>query len=150
MSFAAVTYSPVRHVMKLYLNGAAVDAGTATIPLSAIADTNCWLGRSLFQVDAYFYGSYQEFRIYGGLLSDSDIKSDYIAGPEMVGVDYVLHAFVVSNALSLTWGPSAGGMILESSPALGTAAHWTQVQAERTFENGRFKSTIEFSGNEAF
>src|SRR5262249_28034153 len=70
-------------------------------------------------LDPYLNGSYQEFRIYGGLLSDSDIKYDYSTGPESVGVDYVLHAFPVSNALTLTWGPSAGAMNLESSPALG-------------------------------
>jgi hypothetical protein len=74
-SFVALTYSPVRGVMKMYLNGVPVASGTATIPLSGILDTNCWLGRSQFTPDPYFYGSYNEFRIYGGLLADSDVAA---------------------------------------------------------------------------
>ena len=150
MSCVAVTYSPVRSVMKMYLNGVLVASGTATIPLSGIIDTNCWLGRSLFSVDPYFYGSYHEFRIYSGLLSDSDVAADYAAGPDVVGVDYVLHCFAISNSVEITWGPSAASLNLESSPTLGAGASWSPVSVVPSFGNGRFKSTIPISADAAF
>ncbi|MGA2174643.1 MAG: LamG-like jellyroll fold domain-containing protein [Verrucomicrobiota bacterium] len=80
-SYVAVTYSPVRGVAKFYLNGQPVASATASIFLSAIVDTNDWLGRSQYLGDNYFGGRYDEFRIYRGLLQDSDVAQDYTAGP---------------------------------------------------------------------
>jgi hypothetical protein len=149
-SFVAVTYSPVRGVAKLYLNGAPVASGVATIPLSAIIDTNNWLGRSQFSQDSYFGGRYNEFRIYGGLLSDSDVAADFAAGPDMVGVDYVLHQYSSGNGLTITWGPSATNLVLQSSPVLGAGAVWNQVTNAPTLQNGRFEVTVPISADAAY
>jgi hypothetical protein len=149
-SFVAVTYSPVRGVAKLYLNGVPVASGVATIPLSAIIDTNNWLGRSQFSQDPYFGGRYNEFRIYSGLVSDSDVAADFAAGPDAVGVDYVLHQYSSSNGLAITWGPSATNLVLQSSPMLGTAAVWNQVTNPPILQNGRYGVTVPISGNAVF
>jgi hypothetical protein len=149
-SFVAVTYSPVRGVAKLYLNGVPVASGVATIPLSAIIDTNNWLGRSQFSQDPYFGGRYNEFRIYRGLLSDSDVAADYAAGPDTVGVDYVLHQYSSSNALTITWGPSATNLVLQSSPVLGAGAVWNQVTNAPILQNGRYGVTLPISGNATY
>ena len=149
-SFVAVTYSPVRGVAKLYLNGAPVASGVATIPLSAIIDTNNWLGRSQFSQDSYFGGRYNEFRIYGGLLSDSDVAADFAAGPDMVGADYVLHQYSSGNGLTITWGPSATNLVLQSSPVLGAGAVWNQVTNAPTLQNGRFEVTVPISADAAY
>ena len=150
MSQVAVTYSPVRGVMKMYLNGVPVAADVATLPLSGIIDTNNWLGRSQFSADAYFYGSYNEFRIYSGLLSDSDVAADFAAGPDTVGVDYVLHQYPSSNGLTITWGPSATNLVLQSSPVLGTGAVWNQVTNTPILQNGRYGVSVPISGNAAY
>ena len=149
-SFVAVTYSPVRGVAKIYLNGVPVALGAATIPLSGIVDTNNWLGRSQFSSDAYFGGRYNEFRIYSGLLSDLDVAADFAAGPDVVGVDYVLHAFPSGNSLAVTWGPSATNLVLQSSPALGAGAVWNQVTNVPVLQNGRYGVTVPISGNAVF
>jgi hypothetical protein len=146
----AVTYSPVRKTMKMYLNGLPVASGTATIPLSGIVDTNNWLGRSLFASDPYFNGSFSEFRIYSGLLSDADIAADYAAGTDTVGVDYVLHNFSSSNTLTITWGTSATNLVLKSSPVLGAGAVWNQVTNTPVLQNGRYGVTVPVSGDAAF
>jgi hypothetical protein len=149
-SFVAVTYSPVRRIAKLYLNGVSVSTGVATIPLSGIFDNNNWLGRSGFSSDAYFNGRYNEFRIYGGLLSDSDVAADFAAGPDAVGVDYVLHQYPSSNGFAITWGPSATNLVLQSSPVLGAGAVWNQVTNPPTPQNGRYGVTVPISGNAVF
>jgi hypothetical protein len=145
LSLLTVTYSPVREVAKLYLNGALCSSGVATIPLSGITDTNNWLGRSQFG-DPYFTGKYNEFRMYSGLLSDSDVQADYNAGPDVVGVDFVLHTILGSTNLTLSWGPSAASWVLESSPALGAGAAWAQVTFTSSnapsFQNRRLTTSL--------
>ena len=150
MSHVAVTYSPVRGVMKLYLNGVLVASGIATIPLSGIVDTNNWLGRSQFSGDAYFYGSYNEFRIYSGLLSDADVAADFAAGPDAVGVDYILHSYWSGSALSITWGLSATNLVLQSTPVLGDAANWNPVPVTPVLQNGRYAVTVPLTGAAAY
>jgi hypothetical protein len=149
-SFVAVTYSPVRGVAKLYVNGVLVTSGVATIPLSGIIDTNNWLGRSQFVADAYFGGRYGEFRIYSGLLSDSDVAADYAAGPDVVGVDYVLHDYASTNSLTITWGLSATNWYLQSSPTLDSGAVWSPVALTPLLQNGRYNVTVPVSADAAF
>jgi Concanavalin A-like lectin/glucanases superfamily len=150
LSHVAVTYSPVRGVMKMYLNGVPIASGPATVPLSGLIDTNCWLGKSLFSSDPYFNGRFNEFRIYSGFLSDLDVAADYVAGPDAVGVDYALHCITGTNSLSITWGPSAAGLTLESSTTIGPGAIWTPVPVTPVFQNGRYQSTIPTVGDGAY
>jgi hypothetical protein len=132
------------------VNGALVTAGAATIPLSAITDINNWLGRSQFSGDAYFYGRYNEFRIYSGLLSDADVAGDYGAGPDVVGVDYVLHDYAAGTSLTITWGPSATNLVLQSSPTLGAGAVWNPVPITPVLQNGRYGIAAPLNGDAAF
>jgi hypothetical protein len=57
-------------------------SGAFSGALSAISDTNVWLGRSQFEVDAWFSGTFDEFRIYGAALSGVQIQASFDAGPE--------------------------------------------------------------------
>lgn len=152
LSQVVVAYSPVRGVMKMYVDGELAASGTATIPLSGIVDTNCWLGKSLFSADAYFYGSFDEFRIYRGLLSDADIAADYAAGPDAVGSDFVLHGFDAgsSNAMVLTWGLTATNLELQTSSTLGKGANWIPVSDPAVLTNGRYTVRLPATNPEAF
>jgi hypothetical protein len=136
--------------MKMYLNGVPVAAGTAVIPLSGIVDTNNWLGRSQFATDPDFIGSYNEFRIYSGLLSDADVAADYAAGPDAVGVDYVLHNYPTTNALTITWGLSATNLVLKSTPVLGAGAVWSPVTIPPVLQNGRYGVAVPLTNDAAF
>jgi hypothetical protein len=154
LSQVAVVYSPARGVMKMYLNGAPVASGTATLPLAGIDDTNCWLGKSLFSPDAYFYGKFSEFRVYSGALADVDVAADYEAGPDIVGADFVLHGFRAAGAagtgMNLTWGPSATNLVLQASSDFGSTAVWDQVSLTPTLQNGRYTVSVPFSNAAAF
>ena len=146
----AVTYSPVRGIAKFYLNGQLASSGTAVIPLSGIIDTNNWLGRSQYAFDSYFGGRYNEFRMFNGLMSDADVAADYAAGPDTVGVDYVIHSFTSGTNLTLTWGLTATNVVLQSSPALGSGAGWNQVPTKSLVQNGRYQVTVPMSGDAVF
>lgn len=149
-SFVAVTYSPIRGIAKFYLNGQLISSGVAIIPLSAIVDTNNWLGRSQYGGDSYFGGRYNEFRIYRGLLSDMDVAADFAAGPDVVGVDYVLHTYPATNSTVITWGASATNLVLESSPVLGGSSTWNPVSSTPVLQNGRYGITIQPTNSAAF
>jgi hypothetical protein len=88
-------------------------------------------------------------RIFG-LLSDFDIKFDYTGGPEVVGVDYVVHAFAVSNSLTLTRGPFCKQYDIRFIASTGRGCELGQVHAAITFENGRFKSVVQPPTDQAF
>jgi hypothetical protein len=137
--------------MKMYLNGVPIAAGTATLPLSGIIDKNCWLGRSQFSADPYFNGSYNELRIYRGLLSDTDVAADYEAGPDAVGADYVLHIIPSNNSLTITWGLSAMNMALQTSAVLGDPTAWRDIpDSSPAILDGRYSITVPISEKAAF
>lgn len=149
-SFVAVTYSPVRGITKFYMNGQPVASGAAVIPLSAIVDTNNWLGRSQYTQDSYFSGRFDEFRIFAGFLSDADVTADYAAGPNKVGTDYSLHTLPATNALTVTWGQTATNLNLYSSPSLDVSGVWSLVDSLPVMLNGRYRVTVPMTNDAAY
>lgn len=149
-SFVAVTYSPVRGITTFYINGQAVASGVAVIPLSAIVDTNNFLGRSQYTQDSYYCGRFDEFRIYAGLLSASDVQADFAAGPNKVGTDYSLHTLPATNGLTITWGKSATNLNLFSSPVIGPGGIWTAVDSTPMLQNERYRVTIPLTNDAGF
>src|SRR5690606_36210421 len=47
-----------------------------------VDDVNNWLGRSNWTADSNLAGTYDEFRIFGGLLDPDQIRDSYEAGPD--------------------------------------------------------------------
>jgi len=69
--------------LTLYVDGAR--AGIATdlaLDLAAIDDVNNWIGRSQFTEDKYFTGDVLDFRIYGGVLSETQVALSYAHGAD--------------------------------------------------------------------
>jgi hypothetical protein len=65
--------------MKLYQDGKLVAEGpTPLLPSDLGETTENYLGRSQFAVDAYYFGSLDEFRIYNRALSEGEVL--YLAG----------------------------------------------------------------------
>ncbi len=78
---------PVGNQM-LYYNGTAVASnpgingnGGIVPPLSAMNDTLCLIGKSLWDVDATLEGSIDEFRIYSGVVGSDRVAINHAAGP---------------------------------------------------------------------
>jgi hypothetical protein len=62
-----------------------LDGGTPPpVELGTIDDRNNWLGRSQYQDDDDFGGTYEEFRIYAGALTAEQIQISFAAGPNPV------------------------------------------------------------------
>jgi hypothetical protein len=84
-TYVAVVYGPP--VARLFVNGQQVASGVAVVPLRALADVNNWLGRSQWNGDAMFNGSYSEFRIHNVLVGSPEIKASSAAGPDTLDYD---------------------------------------------------------------
>lgn len=138
----AVTYSPDRNSSKLYVNGQLADVGSAPYPLPLLLSTNNWLGRSQYVGDAYFHGLFNEFRLYRTALEASAIAASFALGPDVIGADYVLHAALTGDALTLSWGATASWCVLETSADLSAQATWTSAGATTVFINGRLVVSV--------
>lgn len=75
------TWDELSNEIKLYLNG--VLAGTYTVAhkMNAVLDVNAWLGRSAWSGDNNMGGAYREFRIYNRVISESEVRRNYLIGP---------------------------------------------------------------------
>jgi hypothetical protein len=122
----AVAYDFISGSSILYMNGQRVSTGSAVIPLSAINDINVWLGRSNWP-DPYLNASFDEFRIYGGVLSDSAIASSFALGPDsLFGARPRLSIIQNGNSVEIVWPLDTAGYALQHAPNL-QGADWQPV-----------------------
>lgn len=72
--------------VQYYENGVLMTSGPTTLKLSNLNDVNNWLGRSNWTVDGNFSGSFDEFRVYDGVMSAADVAKSMAKGPnELAG-----------------------------------------------------------------
>jgi len=151
--YIAVTYDPLRSSTRLYLNGALVNSSSNAVnATSRFMDYSDWLGRSQWQRDPLFNGSYDEFRIWEGVLSDQQIASHYAAGPnqQFVTSRPVINLTGSATGLRLSW-PADGtaGFQLETKPGL-LVPTWVPVTNSITFSNGSYSVFLPTKAASAF
>ena len=93
-----VTWDEPNNLIKLYHEGVLVEQFRTAIKMNAIIDVNNWLGRSGWGGDAVAAANYREFRIYNRVLSESEIRRNYIVGP-----------YDAMDASSLAWNGNVNG-----------------------------------------
>lgn len=74
--------------LKLYINGVKAAEQAWTGNLAAINDVNVWLGRSQYGGDPELSAVFHEFRVYGAALTDADVTTSYVAGPDPAFLAY--------------------------------------------------------------
>jgi hypothetical protein len=76
------------NTMSVYVDGVLAPGTqnpvTPTNSLSTVSNMFAYLGRSLYNPDAYMPGFIDEFRIYDNALSASQVAANFAAGPELV------------------------------------------------------------------
>jgi len=123
----AVAYDFIGGTAVLYVNGKRVSTGPAVIPLSAINDINVWLGRSNWP-DPYLNASLDEFRIYGGVLSDSAVAASFAMGPDaLFGAQPRLTVSQAGSNLQLVWPLDTAGYVLQQATNLESGTVWRTV-----------------------
>ncbi|MEY4508450.1 MAG: hypothetical protein RLZZ450_572 [Pseudomonadota bacterium] len=77
----ALSYDAKRLQKTLYVNGVRVSEGPIHYALSDL-NGRAWLGRVRWKQDYFARSSYDEFRVYDGVLTESQIVSTYTRGPD--------------------------------------------------------------------
>ncbi len=149
--YIAITYDPAGASTRLYLNAALVASASSAVNASSqFMDYSDWLGRSQWDRDPYFSGSYNEFRIWEGILNEQDIASHYAAGPDQqfVSVRPTLNIARSGNGIIVSW-PSGGTGELQSTPTLFPPA-WVATTNSVTLSNGHYQVILPAAGASAF
>lgn len=133
---AESTFSGVSR-LSVWRNGEpTVINGGVYVNLSQIDDVNNWLGRSNWTQDPNLNATYNEFRIYDGLLDAATIQANYAAGPGVVpstpepasGIAIISVEALPGQPLSFTFTSTAGrsyqvqtstALLPEAAPAGG-------------------------------
>jgi len=81
----AIVYDPANNYQAIYVNGVlSSSASGALLGLNSIAGSDLVLGKSAFGSDPTLTGTIDQFSIYNGALSGSQIATDFAAGPAPV------------------------------------------------------------------
>ncbi|HEX3628070.1 MAG TPA: Ig-like domain-containing protein [Verrucomicrobiae bacterium] len=93
-------------------------------------DSTNFIGQSLYTADPGLLANIDEFRIYNGALSPSQIAADLALGPNQArGSNTNVKLSVVESGSNVvcSWPTSSAAVTLLSSPVLGPNAVWTPV-----------------------
>ena len=151
--YVAITYDPLSGTNQLYFNGQLVASASGVFnPTRNFTDYSNWFGRSQWQRDPFFNGSYNEFRIWEGILSDKDVASHYAAGPDQQFVFSrpTLNIARIGNNLVISW-PSDGtdAFQLESATGLPPSV-WIAVTNSTTLVSSNYSVTLPASSGSIF
>ena len=154
-----ITHDGTDGSVKMYINGVLADSSAAqNEPLSSVNDTNCYMGRSLYSwpnslpggyFDPYTIGSFNEFRIYRGLLTQAEIQQDYTLGPDAL-ITPPLSVVVNGANIVVSWPTYGAHFNLESSSAVGSGASWTTVATPIAQVGANYQVTLPHSGATRF
>jgi alpha-L-arabinofuranosidase len=122
-------FNPPAGYIALYTNGilAAIN-NSVTASFSSVSNLYSWIGRSLYSADPYPDFSLDEFRIYNGALSASQIAAtDALgAGQLLSSATPAMAATAANGSLTLSWPLANAGFTLMSRTDLVLSA-WTPV-----------------------
>jgi hypothetical protein len=150
LAYIVVTYDDNEDSAVLYINGVRVGQNTAANEaLSTLGDVNAWLGRSQF-ADPYLLGSYDEFRIYSGLLTAAEITKHFANGPNSLITDVGLKTSISGGNLTISWPTYGAHFTLQSSSTLGPSASWSTVGTATTQNGTNYQVTVPITGSAQF
>ncbi len=120
-------FNPPGGWLALYTNGALAGINNAvTASFTSVSNLYSWIGRSLYSPDPYPDFSLDEFRIYNGALSATEIAATQALGPGQLlsTASPVMSATLTSNRLTLAWPLANAGFTLLTSTNLASG-NWT-------------------------
>ncbi len=126
--------------LRYYKDGKLVGQLNTSYRLQTIVDVNNWLGRSQFTGDANVNGSYNEFRLWNGPMTDSGLASSIADGPDTVPLVASFTAFPSVSIYSgttvrlsyLLSGAGTTGSIDQGIGALSGTAGYVSVTPQTT------------------
>jgi hypothetical protein len=144
-----LVYDPVSGVKSIYVNGVLSSTYSGSLAaLSSYPQTVFNLGRSPWWSygDPYLKGSINEFRVYNGVLTDSEIAANDTAGPDTIaGIGVGIPSISPSNTLYA--GEAAVLTCGVSGPATGRYWEWDNGSGGATFTRITGANSLSYTQN---
>jgi hypothetical protein len=154
--------------ISLYTNGA-LAATSVILPTTALAYQALYnmsplnfalnnaplnyIGNTLFAGDPLLNASIDEFRIYNGALSPSQVQADRLLGPnQLIGsnTSVALTAALAGGNIVLTWPTNSALVNLTSSSTVAPGSLWNTVSQPMSIVSGKFQVTVPATGGAQF
>ena len=151
--YVAITYDVSGGLCQIYTNGVFAAGRTNTLaPLDSVyPDYNCWLGRSQFPDNPTFSGLWNEFRMWSGVLSATEITDHFSAGPDGFAARPSLTIDASGSNVIISWPTNNGvGFNLNSKSTVGTAGGWSPVTPSPTVVGNNYQVTLPHTGTSRF
>jgi len=142
------THDEVQGVDRLYINGVRQATAIDTVKFATLNDVNDWLGRSQFSTDPYFGGSFYEFRVWKGAMTDGQAAAAYAAGINL-STNPVLSISSSGGNIAVSWPATALQYTLQASPSL-SLVNWSTVAATPKLVNGNLTLTLQATNSAVF
>jgi arabinan endo-1,5-alpha-L-arabinosidase len=138
----ACIVDPTNHYAAVYTNGVLEQSLTASWPaFSSVSTAWSFIGRSLFQSDAWLNGTIDELRLYDGRLTPQQIAVNDEFGPDALALPVSLERSNAVSQLTFSWPSWAVGFTLESSTKLH-AGQWIPVPQPPQLADDRWSATV--------
>lgn len=133
---------PTSNFAAIYTNGVLESTLTATWPaFTSVSSSWSFIGRSLFNADAWLNATIDEFRIYDGRLTPKEIAANYQFGPDVLALPVSLEQSNNIGAINLSWPSWAVGFNPESATDVSSAA-WSPVVSAPTLTDAHWSVSI--------
>ncbi len=145
-------FNPPAGNVALYTNGilAAINSAVTT-PLSAVNDVYSFIARSLYSGDPYLDCTLDEFRIYRGALSTSEIAATQVLGPDQLlnPGNPVMGVSASGGVLTLAWPVGSAGFTLLAATNLAAGA-WSPVSGSPQIINNQWQVILPVAAGTQF
>jgi hypothetical protein len=142
---------PTNQYLAIYTNAVLQSAATNLLPpLTGVSNAWSFIGRSLFNADAWLNASIDELRLYDGRLTPQEISANDQFGPQALALPINLEISSTAAGLTLTWPSYDVGFTVQTSPTLGSGAAWTAISQPATLTNDIWCATVPRATGEAF
>jgi hypothetical protein len=132
------------HTGRLFVDGVQVaENTTVTLTPDSLGSTlNDWLGRSQFN-DPFFLGDFDEFRIWNGAMTPTQVAASFTAGPNVPFCGLCLQIQPgPGKTVIISWPASPIGLSLENSAVIGPDAFWSPVTQVPVLDGDTLRVTV--------
>jgi len=145
-------FNPPLGSLALYTNGVlAAQNSSVTTPMSAVNDLYSFIGRSLYNGDSYFDFNLDEFRIYNGALTATEIAATQALGPDQLlsTARPIIAAANTGANLTLSWPSASAGYTVMTTTNLASG-NWTPAAVSPQIVGSQWQVVLPSTGNAQF